>query len=213
MSFIFKVGHFNGIILPATLIISPDPCRNHCGPIGNKIINLHIFKCTYILHVFSYFVNSYLLYDINLKEKYVSKFSIFRDFPEREAGYSPLVKILTLAAYEQARRALRGECEPVAMAEPSELTEVGASSPNKKPTSKGRSDNSEKSWVFGVAEDSQALRLKSELFDLRLRMRTSRYGRAKRADRSWSFLTKQKTDLERSVSVWWGKLDSDQRSQ
>ena len=40
--------------------------------------------------------------------------------------------------------------------------------PNKKPTSKGRSDNSEKSWVFGVAEDSQALRLKSELFDLRV---------------------------------------------
>ena len=28
------------------------------------------------------------------------------------AGFSPKVNILTLAAYERARRALRGECEP-----------------------------------------------------------------------------------------------------
>ena len=28
------------------------------------------------------------------------------------AGFSPEANILTLAAYEQARRALRGECEP-----------------------------------------------------------------------------------------------------
>ena len=31
---------------------------------------------------------------------------------EKDAGFSPKVNILTLAAYERARRALRGECEP-----------------------------------------------------------------------------------------------------
>ena len=30
----------------------------------------------------------------------------------KNAGFSPKVNILTLAAYERARRALRGECEP-----------------------------------------------------------------------------------------------------
>ena len=30
-----------------------------------------------------------------------------------ELGYSPRAKISTLAAYEQARRALRGICEPI----------------------------------------------------------------------------------------------------
>ena len=31
---------------------------------------------------------------------------------KQNAGFSPKVNILTLAAYERARRALRGECEP-----------------------------------------------------------------------------------------------------
>ena len=34
LSFIILVGHFNGIILPATLIMPQNPCRNLCGPIG-----------------------------------------------------------------------------------------------------------------------------------------------------------------------------------
>ena len=39
LSFIFKFGHYNGIIQPATLIIPQNPRRNPYGPI------LLIYRC------------------------------------------------------------------------------------------------------------------------------------------------------------------------
>ena len=44
LSFNFKVGQFYGIILPATLIIPQNPCRNHCGPKSYECVqSTHIY--------------------------------------------------------------------------------------------------------------------------------------------------------------------------
>ena len=42
---LFKFGHFDAIILRATLIVLHDPCRNHCGPVraGKCICPCKIF--------------------------------------------------------------------------------------------------------------------------------------------------------------------------
>ena len=55
LSFNFKFGQFYGIILPATLIIPPDPCRNLYVPKGLENIINH----------FARFVNT--LYEIRGK--------------------------------------------------------------------------------------------------------------------------------------------------
>ena len=100
----------------------------------------------------------------------------------------------------------------------SDRSEVGAFlHQNKKPTTRVGlwfSADLGGSWVFADGEDSRILRLESELSDLR--MENANQLTCKASDRSEckAFLYQNKNPTTRvGFLFWWGKLDSDQRSQ
>ena len=79
-------------------------------------------------------------------------------------GYSPLARIFTLAAYKRACRTLRVKCEPSHVSRAMFESEQGRAIDKQKRHHKGVGA----SGGYSLRENIHTLRLKSELFDLRV---------------------------------------------